>query len=663
MLQIKRFVSPLFLVLLVVISPLVFSTETVDINYAPQFLFIGAASLLFLILDWIIGHQNRFLVEINPLILSVVAYSLIVLISIFSSQYKLEGVMEVYKLVTWVMLIILLFNLFKENESLFQMVLKLICVSGFILSTIGLLQISKIAFLNIPGNVIPYATLGNRNIFIPAILILLPFITYMIVFFGNKFWRMFSLTTMILIVVVIIWSLMRTAFVAIGIALFVNLTILILLIPNVKLFLKKNKWSKFLATALLVLFTLFLIYILNNVHYPPFQKLISILNFNSAKERAVLWKHSLQMCIEHPLTGVGAGNWKIMLPNYGLSNLPPEARKAAMFYIRPENDFLWVFAETGSIGGLAYLGIFVFSIWACLQKIRKSTNKSDIVFAMALLNALILYVCVAFFGFPKDRSFLHFELALIIAFVLTFCFTPKMKLKAFKIPSLVLILIFGLIVFKGTSLLAAEKKLSQLIEARKNNQHQQVIDLSSSIINKQYLIDQTSTPIHFYEGVAYFSLQNIDKALISFHIAEKMHPYHLHVLNNLATCYSVKGDFNKSIWYLNEALRISPDFQEAIINLSGLHFNNKNYQASFKYFFLAKSDNTNNVLYANLDALISKMVNDSLIKLTFQYLENNEVEKADACLRACRHKNKIPQYHDMQVAVARKRTQLKNNSK
>jgi tetratricopeptide (TPR) repeat protein len=364
------------------------------------------------------------------------------------------------------------------------------------------------------------------------------------------------------------------------------------------------------------------------------------------------------MIKEDPLTGVGAGNWKIMMPHYGLNGLPPEARKAEMFYLRPENDFLWVFAETGIIGGLAYVGIFIMAAFACIRKINFAVEKKEKMLAYTVLNALILYSVTAFFSFPKDRMYLHIELALIFSLALLFIEQKSTSKKLIQLPPIFFLIAFGLFTWKGSHLFAAEKKLSKLLDARKNNQHQQVLDHTESIIRNHYLMDQTSTPINFYEGVAYFSLQNLDQAMLSFHKAEALHPYHLHVLNNLATCYSIKGDFNQSIAYFNKALRISPDFQEAIINLSGLHYNNRNYKEAYKYFFMARKDNLQNALYVNLDAIISKTINDSLILMTQQYIEKGELEKAESSIKGLLHKSKWPQYHDLQVAIIRKRQQL-----
>lgn len=654
----KRAVYPIFALLLIVVNPLLFSSKTVDITYAPQFYFFGICCLIFIAAAWAFLKLKNFSLPLNSITIVLFAYLLCTLLSILFADHKQEGSMEMYKLVSWLLLMVMLIHLIESEAQFINIILKVTVLSGLALSFIGFMQLTLIAFTDIPGNVIPYGTLGNRNIFIPAILLLLPFIIYHAVYCNNLLWKMLSVVAVTLILTVIIWSLMRTAILALLFATMLTIFILLIFHPKVRLFFQKFSKAKIILPALFLLIATGI-----GLHY--FKKLntkdykkSALLSLTSTNERTVLWKNTWHMFLAHPHTGVGAGNWKIMLPDYGLSGLPPEARRAEMFFIRPENDFIWVFAETGFFGGFCYLGVFILAAQACVRKIKREAAKKESIFGLVVLNALAMYIITASFGFPKDRTFLHTELALIIALTSSFFNNTGKKYRVIKLPSLLFFIAFILVVYKGNQLFAAEKKLAKLIDARKNNEHQLVLDYAAGIVKYNYLMDQTSTPVYFYEGVAWFSLQNTANALLSFHKAEQLHPYHLHVLNNLATCYAIQGDFNTSISYLHEALRISPDFQDAIINLAALHLNKRNYAEAYKYFFLARTDNTRNALYVNLDAIITKTINDSLLKMTREFIELGELEKAEASLKNCLHKNKLPQHHDLKVAIIRKRQQL-----
>src|SRR5207253_1409271 len=43
------------------------------------------------------------------------------------------------------------------------------------------------------------------------------------------------------------------------------------------------------------------------------------INNNSAFERILLWRNTAQLIKENPVTGCGAGNWKLLYPKFGVS--------------------------------------------------------------------------------------------------------------------------------------------------------------------------------------------------------------------------------------------------------------------------------------------------------------------------------------------------------
>ena len=81
----------------------------------------------------------------------------------------------------------------------------------------------------------------------------------------------------------------------------------------------------------------------------------------SISERLELWKASREMYLDHPLLGVGPGNWKLHYPAYGTQGT--RASEGELFFQRPHNDYIWVLTETGPLGlacHLALMGIVAF---------------------------------------------------------------------------------------------------------------------------------------------------------------------------------------------------------------------------------------------------------------------------------------------------------------
>ena len=77
----------------------------------------------------------------------------------------------------------------------------------------------------------------------------------------------------------------------------------------------------------------------------------------STKDRLELWTRTIQLIKEKPLFGHGLSDWKIEMLKYGNKGLVSEDNNT--FYQRPHNDFLWIMSETGIIGILLYLAIFI----------------------------------------------------------------------------------------------------------------------------------------------------------------------------------------------------------------------------------------------------------------------------------------------------------------
>lgn len=102
----------------------------------------------------------------------------------------------------------------------------------------------------------------------------------------------------------------------------------------------------------------------------------------SVNERYLMWHSALQMGLDHPLMGVGMGNYKTEYQQIYISPLAKEPQVE-----HGHNNFMQYFAETGILGVTSYLAlIMAFFIWS--WKRRKN------IYAMIMFTstmALVLY--------------------------------------------------------------------------------------------------------------------------------------------------------------------------------------------------------------------------------------------------------------------------------
>ena len=188
------------------------------------------------------------------------------------------------------------------------------------------------------------------------------------------------------------------------------------------------------------------------------------------------------------------------------------------------------------------------------------------------------------------------------------------------------------------SLLVAFKRYSGEFHTRimknfhhKNNWTQMIKEVDKSK-NSFYQLDPMSAPLEWYKGVALFSIGNYDLALKSFENAHNIHPNHMHVLNNLASCYEVASNHEKAEEYYLNAISISPEFDEAILNLSAVYFNTGKFQKAFETINKCNINCSdpkysmflNAILNKKLDEIIDKQVDQNLKQKLFELKNSHE---------------------------------------
>lgn len=106
---------------------------------------------------------------------------------------------------------------------------------------------------------------------------------------------------------------------------------------------------------------------------PPRARLLALARPEAGTllERRTLWANTLEMVDDHPLLGVGPGNWKIAYPAYGraAATHPPERFGLDRQPERTHMDPLQLLAETGWLG-LVLMAAFAFP--GLLRGVRRS---------------------------------------------------------------------------------------------------------------------------------------------------------------------------------------------------------------------------------------------------------------------------------------------------
>lgn len=287
-----------------------------------------------------------------------------------------------------------------------------------------------------------------------------------------------------------------------------------------------------------------------------FQKFVNLSSLHTLDTRLDLWRNSIKMFLEHP-QGVGAGNWLVYFPKYGLSHFDLEGiRNGTIQGRQPHNDFIWMLCELGIQGFLAYLLLFALLFKAQLRFVQRTREP----LALLVLLTTAAYCLVAFFDFPLERIEHQLLVSVIIAVSLHDHDSISDRHKAIRLNKLYLpaLLIVALSLIVCWYRLNGEYFTREAISAGKSRQPELVIENGAKAKSLFYEIDPMSIPVDWYAGVAYFHLQQREQAEQKMEEALKYTPYNARFMYRLGAFYAKDGKRDKAIALYRKAIAISP---------------------------------------------------------------------------------------------------------
>ena len=257
---------------------------------------------------------------------------------------------------------------------------------------------------------------------------------------------------------------------------------------------------------------------------------------------------------------------------------------------RANNDFLQVFAETGIIGFTLFASIYSLIIVYLIKIKNRVAESRDYVITICLLFGSIGFIVISFFSFPHERIEHSVLISLLISSVLVQYrkIYPRVRisrsLQLYKAWNFSSPLILICCVWLGISLYNSGIHARVALTAQAQQDWNMVVEEVNRAVTPFYRLELTATPMTWYSGVAYFALDDHRSALKEFIEAYRHHPNHIHVLNNLASCYAKLDSLEKAEEFYKKALFISPNFRDSLVNLGVIYYNSKRYKEAYILF-------------------------------------------------------------------------------
>ena len=395
----------------VLLTPFVPIFGVID-RTGPQFYYLSISQLcIYLYLFLFRVEKLHFdFIRKNKIVLS---YTLFLIVSLFSFVFSIninESIVEWNQYFTLFNSLVVLVLLLGVNRSLWSFIFKAI----ILLLSIEALNILFVFIHNFDSGAAfsrlkEYQGLSsNQNIGAFALVIKIPFLLHFILKAHNKYFEilLFQLLVIVFFDVFIIAS--RGAI--------LSMIIIVLLFSIFILYhinkINKSHKIKFFATIFLFIGTAIFQNVLYQGQTTSLTNRMSNYVDDSTNYRLDRYKDALSYIIENPIIGTGIGTWKIKATDLGSDTM-----KEYQVAYHVHNDFLQLAAETGLIGLLSYLLIFVITFVILYKSFVEELDFNSRVFWFSIFLSLIVFFLDSMINFPRIRPYSQVVILYVLAFV------------------------------------------------------------------------------------------------------------------------------------------------------------------------------------------------------------------------------------------------------
>jgi O-antigen ligase len=604
-----------FLGLTIVILPFITNKEALDISLMPRLLVLS----IFLIgMTLVMFHKKLFhqwdtSVLRNTVFPTYAAFFLVGVLSLFFALNKTAGFFDTAK--TFVFLIYLIYAclLFLSTEEWKRFLIISVIITSLVTLSVGFYEyITELGFgfhsrsrmSNIKG------LMSNVNLYANSLLLLVPFVGLGI-FTLKGILKKISILVLIGLLFMIFLLQTRATYVGLVAG---GLSALVVLLVFSKNFLISSKLRhRVFLISLLVIVSSSLAVATAREGNPYADRIKSIFDDSRDGGRTLIWRITLKMIADHPVTGVGAGNYTINIQEY-YGDYDFGNRQTN--WLRPHNDFLWVLSEKGIFGIALFLLFFGLGLYYAIAIIRSDTTKENKLFALFAIMGLISYMANSFFDFPLERINQQIYLALYVAGVTTIYHQIKQSEKKPLIInktafSFLILLLMALVSVFSYKAIQQEVYMQKTIGLHRAERWEEMLVAVRDAHTPWKTLNPLATPVAFYEGIALAKLNDIPGAIKAFEEAYTQNPNRMYLLNNLANTYLLAQEYEKAAFYAEKSLGIFPRSEETLRILASAYFYQNKISKSLETLERIPEKDMNPAVRSNISHL-KRLLRDSL---------------------------------------------------
>ena len=293
--------------------------------------------------------------------------------------------------------------------------------------------------------------------------------------------------------------------------------------------------------------------------------------------RLMIWGITSRMIADHPLTGVGAGNFTVRLHEYyGDDDL--DFSNVHTNWVQPHNDFLWVFVEKGVLGIVLFAGCLVAAFAGIRTTLPQAEQPGERWLSLAALMGLVSYVTLSCFDFPLERINHQVYLALLLAVVTVQNHAVRpvagglparsTRGSGWLVIASLLVAALGMGIVYSLAAIRQEKDVIVARRAWRLGRWEEMLAAARRARTSWKTLDPLVSPVAFLEGMAQVRLGHVAEGIACLEQARIDNPNRMYVINNLGILYAGTGRFDEAIECFSLAANRYPHRIEPFNNLA-----------------------------------------------------------------------------------------------
>lgn len=504
----------------------------------------------------------------SPLLLPLLVYTGVNLLSISQAVNTVSAIESLSHLLTFLILFVVVAAAL-PRDALPSLVRSLAAVC-ILVSLIGIFEFWGVAISGIPSNGRPSSTFGYRNMAAAFLVVCIPLTVALVVEARTPRDLILGAASSSLMAVFLVYTRTRGAWVG-----------LLLGVATAALFAFRARpafgpvFRSALGVRCVAIATVAAIVL--SVASPSFTNersrhlderktqlldaLASSVRPGADRGRLAMWSHTVDMILDYPLLGVGAGNWAVAYPPYDGGDMI----RAGSVPERPHNDTLWIAAETGALGLLAYLWVLLSTLVLVRKAVRHEATRS---YGLAICASLTAFLGHGMFSFPRELPETSFIIFLWLGTLVAITASPSDR-KGVRIPTsawALTLVAAGLAGVLTAQMLRFDAQFHAAMRSNAGNDLRSTLQSASSAV----AIGPFDARAFLIQGKGYQAVGDLRRAIEACERGLRYRPHSPELLGDLGLHHAVAGNLDLAESYFQRSLVLSPYQFQVQNNLGGI---------------------------------------------------------------------------------------------